>query len=266
MHLFNRIKFRTPESVELEFTLAGIGNRAWALLIDYHVLAVIITMFVVVWVTVAVQLRYLWTGIFGNQVSLWLVAIALMIGFAIYAGYFVLFETLWHGQTPGKRLAKIRVVRDDGRPVGLQQATLRALLRPIDEFFYLGALFIIFNKSEKRLGDLAAGTIVIQAQRPLASTTLTISEEAKPVYEHLLQIADLSPLLPDDFAVIREYLLRRGVMSTKARMRLALELTKQVQDIIDLEKLPEAVVPDVFLEAVYLAYKETGDWGLGIRE
>ncbi|MBD0263507.1 MAG: RDD family protein [Tolypothrix sp. Co-bin9] len=255
MHLFNKIKFRTPESVELEFTLAGIGNRAWALLIDYLVLAVIMTVFVVAWVTVSVQLADLWTGIFGKQVSLWLVAIALIFGFAIYTGYFVFFETLWQGQTPGKRFAKIRVVRDDGRPVGLQQATLRALLRAIDEFFYLGSLFIIFSDREKRLGDLAAGTIVIQAQRPLAATTLTISEEAKPVYEHLLQVADLSLLLPDDFAVIREYLLRRSVMSTKARASLALELTKQVQDIIDLEKLPENVVPDVFLEAVYLAYK-----------
>jgi uncharacterized RDD family membrane protein YckC len=266
MHLFNKIKFRTPESVELEFTLAGIGNRAWALLIDYHVLAAIMTLFVVVWVTVAVQLGDLWTIIFGKQVSLWLIAIALIFGFAIYAGYFVFFETLWHGQTPGKRLAKIRVVRDDGRPVGLQQATLRALLRPIDEFFYLGSLFIIFSDKEKRVGDLAAGTIVIQAQRPLASSTLTISEQAKPIYEHLLQVADLSSLLPDDFAVIREYLLRRSVMSTKARINLALELTKQVQDIIDLEKLPENVVPDVFLEAVYLAYKETGEWGVGSGE
>jgi uncharacterized RDD family membrane protein YckC len=255
MHLFNRIKFRTPESVELEFTLAGIGNRAWALLIDYHILAAIMTVFIVVWVTVAVQLENFWKGIFGNQVSLWLIAIAFITSFAIYGGYFVFFETLWQGQTPGKRFAKIRVVRDDGRPVGLQQATLRALLRPIDEFFYLGALFIIFNNSEKRIGDLAAGTIVIQTQRPLASTSLTISEQAKPIYEHLLQVTDLSALLPDDFAVIREYLLRRSTMSTKARMKLAWELTQQVQDIIDLEKLPENVVPDVFLEAVYLAYK-----------
>ena len=145
MHLFNKIKFRTPESVELEFTLAGIGNRAWALLIDYLVLAVIMTVFVVAWVTVSVQLADLWAGIFGKQVSLWLVAIALIFGFAIYTGYFVFFETLWQGQTPGKRFAKIRVVRDDGRPVGLQQATLRALLRAIDEFFYLGSLFIIFS-------------------------------------------------------------------------------------------------------------------------
>jgi uncharacterized RDD family membrane protein YckC len=259
MHLFNRIKFRTPESVELEFTLAGIGNRAWALLIDYLVLTAIMTVFIAVWVTVSVQLEYLWKGIFGKQVSLWLIAIAFITSFAIYSGYFVFFETLWQGQTPGKRFAKIRVVRDDGRPVGLQQTTLRALLRPIDEFFYLGALFIIFNNREKRIGDLAAGTIVIQVQRPLASTTLTISEEAKPIYEHLLQVTDLSSLLPDDFAVIREYLLRRGVMSTKARMNLALELTKQVQDIIDLQKLPENVVPDVFLEAVYLTYKGTGD-------
>ncbi len=257
MHLFNRVKFRTPESVELEFTLAGIGNRAWALLIDYLLLAVIVTVFVIVWLTLSVQLGNFWTGIFGSQASLWLMAIAFLTSIAIYAGYFVFFETLWQGQTPGKRFAKIRVVRDDGRPIGLQQATLRALLRTFDEFFFIGAFLIIFSNREKRLGDLAAGTIVIQDQAPTASATFTISEQANSVYEHLLQIADLSLLLPDDFAVIREYLRRRGVMTPKARAAVAQELTQQVKAIIDLENLPENVAPDVFLEAVYLAYKQS---------
>lgn len=256
MHLFKRVKFRTPESVELEFTLAGIGNRAWALLIDYFVFATVGIVFVIVWATTSVVLASFWTTIFGDKASLWLIAIAFLIGFSIYSGYFVFFETLWQGQTPGKRIAKIRIVRDDGRPIGLQQATLRALLRPFDEFLFIGAFFIIFSRKEKRLGDLAAGTIVIQALSPTASATFTISEQAKSVYQHLLQVGDLSRLLPDDFAVIREYLLRRSVMSSKAKISLARELTLQVKSIINLENIPENVTSDVFLEAVYLAYKE----------
>ncbi|MEH2460671.1 RDD family protein [Nostoc sp.] len=256
MHLFNNVKFNTPESVELEFTLAGIGNRAWALLIDYHILTGILVGIIIAWSIISDQLGDFWVDIFGTAVTLWLMAIALLVSFIIYIGYFVFFETLWFGQTPGKRVAKIRVVRDDGRLIGLQQATLRALLRPFDQTLFIGAFLIMLSRREKRLGDLAAGTIVIQAQTPTASAILTISEQAKVLHEQLIQIADLSPLMPDDFAVIREYLQRRAGMSLKARASLSLKLAEQVVAIINLEKLPEAITPDVFLEAVYLVYQK----------
>lgn len=257
MHIFNRVKFRTPESVELEFTLAGIGNRAWALVIDYHVLAVILVLFLIAWTTVSIQLADFLSSIFSDQVSLWLVAIASLVGFTIYQSYFIVFETLWQGQTPGKRFAKIRVVQDDGRPIRLQQATLRALLRPFDEVLFIGAFLIMFARREQRLGDLAAGTIVIQTQTATTSATFTVSQQAKSVCEQLLQVANLSAMLPDDFAIIREYLLRRDAMAPKARASVALQLTKQLLAIIDLEKAPEAQSPDVFLEAVYLAYQQS---------
>ncbi|MEH2006182.1 RDD family protein [Nostoc sp.] len=253
MRFFNRITFQTPESVELEFILAGIGNRALALLIDYTVLVVTLFVFFLTWTVFSTQLFNFFDA---QNLGIWLIAIFFIIGFAIYISYFVFFETLWFGQTPGKWVAKIRVVRDDGRLIGLQQATLRALLRPFDETLFIGAFLIMLGSREKRLGDLAAGTIVIQAQTTTASATLTISEQAKVLHEQLIQIADLSLLLPDDFAVIRDYLQRRGAMSLKARASLSLKLAEQVVAIINLEKLPEAVTPDVFLEAVYLVYQQ----------
>ncbi|MBD2337835.1 RDD family protein [Calothrix sp. FACHB-156] len=256
MHLFNRVKFRTPESVELEFTLAGIGNRAWALIIDYHILAFILVGFYILFWVIVVQFSDFWITVVGSNLGLWMIAIAFIITFTIYAGYFVFLETLWQGQTPGKRIAKIRVVRDDGRPIGLQQAALRALLRPVDEFLFIGAFFIMLTRQEKRLGDLAAGTIVIQDQIPVGTATLTISEQAKSLHAQLIEIADLSPLLPDDFAVIREYLQRRSGMSAKAKSLLALKLSQQVQAIINLEQMPAGVSSDEFLEAIYLAYKQ----------
>ncbi|AVH69954.1 RDD family protein [Nostoc sp. 'Lobaria pulmonaria (5183) cyanobiont'] len=258
MRFFNRITFQTPESVELEFTLAGIGNRALALLIDYTVLGITLLLFVLTWSVFSTQLLNFVEYFFTNLPSLdiWLLAIFFIIAFAIYIGYFVFFETLWFGQTPGKRVAKIRVVRDDGRLIGLQQATLRALLRPFDETLFIGAFLIMLGSREKRLGDLAAGTIVIQAQTPTASAKLTISEQAKGLHEQLIEIADFSQLMPDDFAVIREYLQRRAAMSLKARASLSLKLAEQVKAIIHLEKLPEAVTPDVFLEAIYLGYQQ----------
>ncbi|MBD2358420.1 RDD family protein [Tolypothrix sp. FACHB-123] len=257
MHLFNRVKFRTPESVELEFTLAGIGNRAWALIIDYHILAFILVLIYVIFGVILVQLADFWLTVFGSNLALWMIAIVFILTFAIYTGYFVFFETLWQGQTLGKRFAKIRVIRDDGRPIGLQQAALRGLLRPLDEFLFIGAFLIMLGNHEKRLGDFAASTIVIQDQIPIGSATLNISDQAKLLYEELMQIADLSALLPDDFAVIREYLQRRNGMSPRAKSSLSLKLSQQVQAIINLEQIPVSVAPDVFLEAIYLAYKQT---------
>lgn len=87
------------------------------------------------------------------------------------------------------------------------------------------------------------------------AATFPISEQAHDLVKQLVK-ADLSQLLPDDFAVIREYLQRRRTMAPKAKAQLSLELAQEVKGIIALQKLPTAVTPDVFLEAVYLAYQD----------
>lgn len=158
MHIFNRVTHQTPESVELEFTLAGIGSRAWALVIDYHVLGAILVGFLLFLWAISSVLVDGWGRIFGTRnIEQWLVAIAFITGFAIYTGYFVFFETLWQGQTPGKRLAKIRVIRDDGRLIGLQQATLRALLRTVDDTFFYWRIFNYAHQKRKAAGRLVSG-------------------------------------------------------------------------------------------------------------
>lgn len=258
MHIFNRITHQTPESVELEFTLAGIGNRTWALLIDYHVVAAILVVFLSLWLAISSVIVDAWAQAFGtSNIELWFRAIAILAVFAINTGYFVFFETLWHGQTPGKKIAKIRVIQDDGRLIGLQQATLRALLRSIDDILFIGALLIMLTNKEKRLGDLAAGTIVVQTETATKSSTFALSDAAKETANQLLQTqADFAQLLPDDFATIRDYLQRRETMTLAAREQVSLNLAKQVKAIIGLEKLPTPIEPDLFLEAAYLAYQQ----------
>ncbi|NJR50967.1 MAG: RDD family protein [Leptolyngbyaceae cyanobacterium CSU_1_3] len=253
MSLFNRVTVQTPESVELEFTLAGIGNRTLALLIDSVVWSAILLVFLLVWGIVASQLP---NYINSRNLQLWLTAIALLTSFAIYVGYFVFLETLWRGQTIGKRYAKIRVIRDDGQPAGLSQAILRALLRPIDDLFFLGMLCIILGKREKRLGDWAAGTIVVQNESPVVAATFQLSPKAQPLADELLNTAEIGKLLPDDFSVIREYLQRRTLMESKARSNLSLQLARQARQLIGLQDLPFQMTADLFLEAIYLAYQQ----------
>lgn len=254
MRFLNRVTLQTPESVELEYTLAGIGNRSLALIIDYTALFVTLIVFWIVWGIVSIQLVEVLNNV--NNLGLWLLAIALLLNFLIYAGYFVFFEVVWQGQTPGKRYAKIRVICDDGRRVGLQQATLRALLRLLDEYLFIGVFLIIFSKKEKRLGDILAGTLVIQEEYLAAAMNFPISEPAKQLANQLPQMANISLLLPDDFATIRDYLQRRSGMTTKAKGDLSLQMARQVRNKIHLENLPDALTPDVFLEAVYLAYQQ----------
>ena len=250
MEIFNKIKIQTPESVELEFTLAGIGNRALGLIIDYIIMGLIFFLFAIAWI-------YFLFGLLTETLNQWLLAIYFLIFFFIYAGYFVFFEVLWQGQTPGKRYAKIRVIRDDGRTVGLQQATMRALLRPFDELLFMGALLIIFNKQEKRLGDFAAGTLVVQDEQPIATASFPISDAANTLAERLLEKVDFSLMLPDDFAVIREYLQRRGDMTVQAKEELSQKLSRRIEKLLVLdEKLGVTVSTEVFLEAVYLAYQK----------
>jgi uncharacterized RDD family membrane protein YckC len=254
MRFFNRITLQTPESVELEFTLAGIGNRVLALLIDYIALGFTLLVFWVAWGIFAVMI----TDVLRNvrDIGLWLFAIALFLNFCIYMGYFVFFEVFWQGQTPGKRYTKIRIIRDDGRRIGIQQATLRSLLRPVDDIMFIGAFLIMLTTKEKRLGDIAAGTVVVQEEYLVAATNFSLSEPAQELANQLPEIANLTLLLPDDFATVREYLQRRQGMTPKAKTELSLHLARQIKDIIDLRNLPEGLTPDVFLEAVYLAYQQ----------
>ncbi|BAU11284.1 RDD family protein [Leptolyngbya sp. NIES-3755] len=252
MSLFNRIKIRTPESVELEFTLAGIGTRTIALVVDYLIWGAVLIGLLIFWSILSVQLqRY-----FGEGIDLWISAISILITFTVYTGYFVIFETLWRGQTPGKRYSKIRVIRDDGQPAGATQAILRSLIRPIDDSFLIGIFLIILTKREKRLGDLIAGTLVIQEERAVKPSSFALSPEAEPLADDLLKNQNFSAILPDDFAVIREYLQRRSMLETRARTDLSLKLARQAKELLGMQELPFQMTPDLFLEAIYLAYQK----------
>lgn len=256
--IFRQISFSTPESVELEFTLAGIGNRALALMIDYTLMWLVQALFIILFVVFTQGLTTVLDSAGGDfsQTPVWLIALFLLVTFAIFTGYFAFFETVWQGQTPGKRVANIRVIRDDGKPVGLSQTALRSLLRSLDDFLFIGVFFIIFTKQEKRIGDMVAGTIVIQEEGTNRKESLIISNTARDLAAKLPEITDLSQVSPDDFAVVSAYLKRRPIMELKARNDLSLKLARQLRTIIGLETIPSGTTSDQFLEAVYVAYQQ----------
>lgn len=258
MSLFNSIKIRTPESVELEFSLAGIGSRTVALAIDYIILGIglILLMWLGIYALAQLETAETVLNIDPNALQLWATAIIFLLLFVLYVGYFVGFETLWYGQTPGKRFAKIRVIRDDAQPVRLFQSTLRAIARPVDDILFIGFFFILLGKQEKRIGDWLAGTLVVEMESRSASQGIKISDNAKEIAPTLLEAMNFDPITPDNFATIREYLKRRGLMAPDAQKNVSNDLARSLKAKVDLEELPVAMTANTFLEAVYWGYQE----------
>lgn len=155
----------TPEQVELEYSVAGVGSRFVAVLLDMLMIGAFFVVEIVVLVVIgAASLASPAAGKFGEAAGKWLVAFVIFINFAIFWGYFALFEAYWHGQTPGKRAMKLRVIKDSGRQITFFEALARNLLRVVDwmpSLYLVGVITMLCNKRNQRLGDLAAGTMVV---------------------------------------------------------------------------------------------------------
>jgi uncharacterized RDD family membrane protein YckC len=164
----------TPEQVELAYSVAGIGSRFVAVLLDSLILGAFFLAEILSMVAFAGATSALSSGdggVAGAAVK-WFIALIVFINFAVAWGYFALFEAYWHGQTPGKRVMKIRVIKDSGRQITLFEALARNLLRVVDYlpgFYLVGLITMLCNKRSQRLGDLVAGTIVVHERLDEAS-------------------------------------------------------------------------------------------------
>ncbi len=165
----DQLSIETPEGVALRFPVAGMGSRAIAVLIDHLIQGGAYGL--IAWGL------YLLGSAAGeaNKVSQnldtagkWFIAGVVLVLFCIWWGYFALFEALWRGQTPGKHIMKLRVIKDAGRQITFFEAAARNLMRVIDylpSWYVAGVITMACNKQNKRLGDLVAGTIVVHEGR-----------------------------------------------------------------------------------------------------
>lgn len=246
----------TPERVPLAFALASIGNRFLAVLID-HVIQYFLV-FVTVWAFLT------WSGIgleqldrepseIVREMSKWTIAIMIIVIFALFAGYFIIFEWLWNGQTPGKRLMKLRVIREDGRPITLWEAIARNLLRIFDSFpsiivvpFYsIGLISIFASSRDQRIGDMFAGTVVIRERSDEAPTfEETFSNRISDAAFHRVQKkvefqTDIRTLTHDEIEVVEAFLRRRWDLTDRQRLwmawRVALPIMYKLKPRYELE-------------------------------
>ena len=149
----------TPANVEVEYRLAGAGSRLGAFIIDF--LIQFAAYLVLVWITVALSGGFFVPEGFGWGINSTVLAVLVVGFFVIYFGYFLVLEYVMNGQTIGKRILGLRVIQDNGEPVNFFNVLIRGFLRSSVDILYVGVFVILFSKKHKRLGDMAAGTIVV---------------------------------------------------------------------------------------------------------
>ncbi|MDQ7822951.1 MAG: RDD family protein [Candidatus Eremiobacteraeota bacterium] len=245
------ITIRTPEQVELTYELAGAGSRFFALAIDMAIrtLALILVYKALALVIRSVNLMPL-HGALSSPAVFSLFVLGTLGGF-ITLGYSMFFETLWNGQTPGKRAAGLRVIKENGTPITVFDAALRNFMRAVDIlplFYGIGCLTMLISRKRKRLGDYVAGTLVVKIPAEGSPVLLPEIEVEAPA-----DAPDISPLDERHFHLARNFIIRRGGLSSTIRGSLAREVCGALLSTIGLEShsFPS---DEEFLEWVVISY------------
>jgi uncharacterized RDD family membrane protein YckC len=246
VELRDQLNIDTPELVQLEFSVAGLGSRSLACLFDYFLQGV-------GWTLLILGLVWLVEAFGGGQQThssdtsspsgVWVAAILLLIFFLVQWGYFSLFEAFWNGQTPGKRLFRLRVIEKSGRSINFLDALTRNLLRAVDMmpgFYIVGIVFLFTTRRCQRLGDMVAGTIVIHERKVAPSmwngngartftAALTDAASAGPAMRPTGLPADVvAKLTLADVEVIESFEARRLDLPVPTGEALAAKLAAQM--------------------------------------
>jgi len=247
----------TPENVTFGYDIAGIGSRFIGCLIDT---LLILLLLLILNGVVGLLLANLADGAAGGATGLasddgsdpgWLagllIALYALVNFALIWGYYLAFELRWNGQTPGKRAAGTQVVKTDGAPAGFSEAAIRNLVRIVDFLpaaYAIGFITMFFNRQTRRLGDFAAGTLVIKQRQEVKLAHLASAYPAAAVpggaptpgaaadarAAVLLRFPHLRQLTATDYQLVREVLARhdRGTAGPEVLHRVALAIATKL--------------------------------------
>jgi uncharacterized RDD family membrane protein YckC len=244
----------TPENIEFAYEIAGIGSRFLAAIIDSLLILVLQGILAAVMAGIIG-----WADAQGAAQSA-LVAVWSLLSFIFLWGYYMLFEELWNGQSPGKRLIGLRVVRTGGRPTTFIASAIRNLVRVIDflpVFYGLGVVVMFIDPRSRRLGDLAAGTLVVREQRFTSLDTLLAASTppALPLNaesQAVLTLPNIGLITATAYDLITEFLSRRTALSPEARARIATRLAFGLRNQLG---MPQQGDPELFLEYAARQYR-----------
>ena len=238
----------TPEQVHLEFVLAGIGSRFMAALLD-----TLIEVGIGLVVSLIAVLVFAASPLTGSSPT-WILAILIFVVFLIMWGYYAIFETLWKGQTPGKRWAGIRVIKESGRPINAYEAIARNLVRFVDYlpgFYGVGVITMLLNHKNRRLGDLVAGTLVVHetSDREVAPFFNIGSANSNFIFP---QAANLTL---QEAELIEAFLVRRLDMTPAIRRENAERIAAMLSNRLAISQEMRPADAEAFLELIVSEFR-----------
>jgi uncharacterized RDD family membrane protein YckC len=257
----------TPERVPLHFALASIGNRFLACAID-HALQIAFVILLAIAFTILSNYARLIDDF--KDAPKWVTAVLIILVFLLFSSYFIFFEWLWNGQTPGKRWLKLRVIREDGRPITFWEAAVRNIMRifdmqptpiPIIGFYSVGLIAVFISTKDQRLGDMLAGSVVVREREAEAPSFVQVF--ASPVSDAALRrsfkpvpfTADLASLTAKEIEVVETFLRRRWDLPDAPRQwmawRVALPIMYKLRPAYD----QDAFTYEGFLEELLHRYR-----------
>lgn len=242
----HRANIVTPEAVVLEFERAGVPSRILAIALDVLALGAI-------WLAltlIAVQL-------FGGIEDVFGAVLAVLFSLGVYLAWFCGFETLMQ-RTPGKAAFGLLVVAADGTPVRFQQAFLRALVGIVDfvliPFGFVAVVASLLSPQDQRLGDMAAGTLVVR-QRSASKLTAPAQFLPPPGHEAYVGSLDIGGMTAEQYELVRRFLLRAHQLTPMARVQLAVELANPLAEVLH-HSPPPGLHPELFLVCVVAAWQQ----------
>jgi uncharacterized RDD family membrane protein YckC len=226
MRWTDEVRIETPEQVEVDLELAGLGSRFVARFLDWLIQALFNVALFVLALAVAALAGLAFDP---EHMPVLAITIALTLSFLVSLGYGTFYELKRNGQTPGKKVAGIRVVREGGGPIDFRAAAVRNMLTAIDLFPGLpiiGPLLVLLTTNRQRLGDLAAGTVVIRERVVELGADPTDELIEHAVDEVRFTSAQLAALAPNDRAILRELLRRLEEMDRAGARKLAVRMAE----------------------------------------
>ena len=263
----DQLTIDTPEQVAIRFPIAGIGSRFLALLADTVVQLIAYAILFFIFFLILTSAPRLAGMIVDRAGEKWLIAAIFLVVFLLRWGYYTVFEAFWNGQTPSKKLCKLRVIRDSGRQITFFESLTRNLIRAIDSlpgFYAIGIITMLCNRRSKRLGDFAAGTLVVHERAPEpplwgGSGSRTITAGAFAATPISPPVADpnavdlpadaVARLTADDLNVIDHFFARAIDIDIARRHALAERLAHQMTVKMGIA-MPEGVTPERVLESI----------------
>lgn len=254
----------TPEQVAIRYELAGIGSRAAAMLMDMGILHLLIQPLIVGFFALLVWLKILpsWGTMehwYALQESL-VTGLLVLLFFLTTWGYYLLFETFWNGETPGKRWMGLRVIRDDGHPVDFRAVLIRNLLRSVDSMpltYSVAFVTVLLSPQYRRLGDYAAGTVVVRHARDDQDGPARASFGDAVVCRLLDTVtgAHLARLQRDDLRVAQRFLARRTALPFALRGEFARRLAQPLIEKMGYQPPTLGMDYERWLEELVLAHR-----------